>query len=361
MRFVIGLFLALIATGQIAAEIPYPYAVTFQTVRPLLLPVHEELAPGEIAVRVGVNWANVWSAQLNRFTVDGEELSVEPHIRFALGARDQIGLSLPVKVVGGGVMDSSIETFHRSFAIRNQGREGYRRDGLNVSYEPLGPAYGLIDNNFVITKLREYDVRAYPRKRSSPPIPGGGPLGMDVLGWTEARPLAGGSRAGAGDPILSYQHVFFPGHEAIPKLSGGLLLKLPGAGDAPLSSEGTDVGVFVSLSGPLAGAFSYEFGVSYARLSDRRYLVLELPSSQWVVRTAVLRPIVERWSLIVEYVTFSRPVLDFGRLSERGHEVGVGLRRDYADGRLVIAAVENLISYATTPDFGLHVSYETRR
>ena len=350
-----------VAGTRASADIPYPYAVTFQTIRPLLLPVHDELEAGQVAVRVGLNWANVWSPQLSRFSVDGEELSVEPHIRFALGSADQIGLSLPMKVVGGGLMDSSIEAFHRSFGFRNQGRENYRRNTLNVSYEPLGPGYGLIDNNPVTTKLREVDLRAYPRRRSSPPVSAGGPLGMDALGVTEARPLAGGSRAGSGDPILSYQHTFFHGQGALPRFSGGLLLKIPGPGEAPLSSSGTDVGVFASASGPLIGSFSYEVGVSYAWLSDRRYLVLTLPGHQWVVRSAVVRPILERWSLILEYVTFSRPVLDFGRLSERGHEVGFGVRRDLNDGRLVLAAVENLITYSTTPDFALHMSYETRR
>ncbi len=345
--------------APLAAEVPAPYVATFQTIRPLLLPVQEELESGQFAVRLGVNWANVWSAQLSRFTIDGEELSLEPHIRYALSAQDQIGLSVPLKVIGGGAMDNSIESFHRAFGFPNQGREDYRRNRLNVSYEPLGPAYALIDGDWVRTKLREFDFRAYPRRQHSPPVPGGGPLGIDLFGATESRPLSGGSLSGAGDPIFSYQHDFAQLRPGL-RFSGGLLVKFAGAGAAPLSSGGTDVGVFAALSGPLPGSFAYELGLTHAWLADRRFLVLELPSTQWVARAGLLRPIGLGWTALVEYVTFTRPVVDFGRLSERGHLVALAFRRDAAGGRLVLAAVENLITYGTTPDIAMHASYEIR-
>lgn len=359
--FILALAL-LAASAPVAAEIPYSYAVTFQTVRPLLLPLtDDDMEPGSFAVRLGMNWSNVWSAQLNRFHIDGEELSVEPRIRYQTSERGQLSFQTSFKVLGGGSMDHSIDVFHRSVGVADQQRSRYPRNRLNVSYEPLGPMYPWLDQDWLRTKLREVNLRAYPRRPYSPPIPGNGPFGTDPFGLVESRPLSGSTISAGGDPIATYSHTLLVQQDWFPRLVGGLLVKFPGAGVAPASSAGRDVGLFTAIDGPLGAGFAYRVGVSHAWLENRDYYVLRLPKTQWVYRVGLSKTLPDRWRMLVEYVTFSRPVDDFGRLSERGHEFGFGVEKAFEDGRLVIGAVENFLTYSVTPDFALHASYEIRR
>ncbi|MBI3396435.1 MAG: DUF3187 family protein, partial [Spirochaetia bacterium] len=204
-RICLALTLSLLSTHALWAFIDYPYAVTFQTVRVPMMPLYET-APGEgrWALRSSTRWINVWSYQLSRFVVDGEELQLEPAARYGLTAHVQVGGSIPLKSQGGGTLDGPIQGFHRAFGFTQDHRESYPRNTFNVSYEPLGPYYGFIDRDPVKTFARAFTQRLYPRTHLDPPVQ---LAGFDVPGRPASETIVGPGRSqsGVSDPRFFIQ------------------------------------------------------------------------------------------------------------------------------------------------------------
>ncbi|MCB1319000.1 MAG: hypothetical protein KDK34_02040, partial [Leptospiraceae bacterium] len=66
------------------------------------------------------------------------------------------------------------------------------------------------------------------------------------------------------------------------------------------------------------------------------------------------------WQVFSEYVMFTRPVKNMGRLSSEGHQLAVGLIRQGAENSFHVAIIENFLTYATTPDIGFYIAVDNR-
>ena len=346
------------------AYIDYPYAVSFLNLKLPLLPLDEEsLSPEKNAwaVRLSLQWINVWSYQLSRFIVDGEEAQLTPTLRLALSRRDQIGLSLPLKVAGGGVLDPYVEGFHRMVGAEQSKRDLYQANRLNIRYEPLGAFYWALDNDPLLTLLRAYDVRQNPRAKD------GGRI-WDILGFArpaylEVVPFQEKEISGPGNARFFYQRVFFRRSGGfIEQVKGGVQFKLPTSGHRYLGSPGVDSSVFITVGQKKkTRGVAWRLGASYTILSPEQYLFFTLPGRLWTVRPAADFFWGSKWEASLEYVYFSATVKNLGRLSKPGHQLALAFRRQEDDQKLTVAIIEDFANFSVTPDIGFHFSFEVKR
>ncbi|MBX7059777.1 MAG: DUF3187 family protein [Leptospirales bacterium] len=355
-------------SALLADEHDYPYALAFQTVRTPLLPATESaLDAGEVRFRLSAAWANVWSIQDERFIVDGEELRTTATLRYGLGDRLQVGMQMPYIVQGGGTMDSFLEGFHRATGVTQGGRDRFARNTFNVSYEPYGKYYALLDDDPLRTYLRRFTPRPYPRQSAAGPTAPlvGFPFGdiRDPLFLSVRRPLseedngASGKRSGAGGPRLQLIYRLLQGAGDFNGLQAGLIYHMPGSSGALLDSLGAAAGAFLSGGWQLDETLQMQLGLSYTRFSQHEFESLRLPVDQWSLR---LRGDYQlRWlGLFAEYVVFTAPVRSDTELGRSGHTLGLGFSLQSGEIHYQAGVAENFLNYGTTPDFGLFFSVE---
>ena len=361
LRNFLPLLISILPFQAVSAFIDYPYAVTFQTIRLPLLPLDEDVSlenGSRWSLRLSSQWINVWSLQSNRFHIDGEEFDINPSLRYRFEDDSVFGVSLPVKSVGGGIMDDYIEGFHDAANVTQGQRDRYPRNKFNVSYEPFAEFYPLLDGDPLFTYMRQFDLRLYPRDRLDPPIKNISNQTLTLL--SEEIVNKSGDRANIGDPRIYYQKELWSGRRFIDRIHGGIQLKVPVYTDQLLGSPGLDTGLFLVLGKKdFIPDLSWRLGISYTHFEMVKFLSLSLPDHQWVFRPALDYTLDSEWSLSLEYLYFSAPVKHFGRLSKPGHQVSFVLMRKSENHKLVYAVVENFGNYGVTPDIGFHFSIET--
>jgi len=345
-----GLFALFSAMSQSWGFIDYPYAVNFQTIRLPMLPLGEsEMPAGAFSVRQSLRLINVWSMQADRFLIDGEEFQSETSLRYSVSANFQAGFSIPYQVRSGGFLDSSIEAFHRGFGLTQDHREMYPENRVNVSYEPFGKYYPLLDNNPLNTFLRNYERRNYPFKA----LPG-----LDQFFHLTLVPTQTASAASPGDPRVFQQYHAFHESGSIPSIFVGAQWKLPAGSGNMMGTPGVDTSFFLTLLKHL-DSFVFQMGASYTTFAIRHYGLISLPGDQFVLRTSAVY-LWNNFGFLLEYVYFTAPTRELGRLSRPGTQAAAGFTYTRENTKAVAAVVENFGNYGVTPDIGFLVSIETR-
>lgn len=346
------------SSGPLHSFVDNDFGVNFQLVRTPMLPLDEDNPEeGAISVRMNFRWYNAWSIQSNRFIVDGEEFQVAPTIRYQIDPRWQIGFQSSYKVQGGGSMDYSIEKFHQSMGVTQGQRDRFPENSMNVSYEPLGPFYGLIDNNPAKTVSRSFRSRNYPRSPLYPPVSlNGNPWMKD---YQEVIPVAGYDRNGPDNPVVFTQYTGEVPGKWIHGYSAGVAIRVAMFGGRKLfRSSGNDFSLFGTLTGDFFNRkLELHGGISYTRFEMRKFLFLKLPAEQYAFRTSLIYHYRD-WNFLTELVSFSKPVLHFGQLSRPGYQIAGGVQKTWKDYRINFTAIENFINFGVTPDIGFHFSVE---
>ena len=358
-------FLTLLLPSAARAYIEFPYAATFQTIRMPHLPRGgEPWKENQWELMLSAGWMNVWSIQSDRFIMDGEELTFNAAISYGITDRVRMGVVFPYVVQGGGIMDSSIERFHSVLGVTQGQRDRFPRNRLNVSYEPLGEIYPFLMRleRFLEAK---YLPRAYPRNPLDPPIDLQlEPESLYLAGIDPARipedTMGGSNRSGPGQVRFYIDY-------GIPVSYGSGFASVEGAvvslqaarqSSSSLIGGGTGNSASVSLAffSPRAPNNAYwVMGVSYSAFERSEFRLLELPAQQWSIRPRIGYDL-DGVDLFMEYVFFTSPVKDFGKLSADAHQIGLGLGTDVGAYRLEVAIIENFLTYSTTPDVGMHLA-----
>lgn len=345
------LFYLFLLADPLFAYVDFPYAATFQTIRLPLLPLDNDPADeGNLIFRMNFWWMNVWSIQDNRFIIDGEELQVEPSVRYSFNRRIQGGLSWSFKVQGGGVLDPWIEGFHDAVNVTQGGRDRFAQKKINVSYETAGNYYPWIDSDPAKTMYRKYIERVYPRVYTDSPI---GDYHLPYNMPPEVIPVAGKGRQGMDNPVAFLEYRTGSSLDLIDEIIIGASYRFSVV-DSPelLASPGNDLSLYsVVKSRDRRTGVLYRLGASYTKFQKTHYYFLKLPHSQFVFRPAIEYRL-DEWDAIVEYVYFSNPVDHFGELSRAGHQITLAFKRDYGDYLVTLGVVENFMNYGVTPDVG---------
>jgi hypothetical protein len=359
-------------SNSLYAFMDYPYGVGFQIIHPPLLPL-DNINPGKgkISARMNARIINVWSIQSNRYITDGEETQLEPSVRYALTDDTQLGFSIPLIARGGGFLDRSIETFHRSVGVTQGQRDQYGRNQFNVSYEPLAPYYPLLDQDLFSSYIaRTYDLRQYPRVSSDPPVDfpsQDNEFRKLVINkyypylneYKTEDSIGNYDSIARGNPKLYFQSTLMKGQFLFDKITGGVNVKIPTRSVELIGTPGTDIGLFLVYHKDwFNGKVNYKFGISYSNFEVIKYRNLDLRKNQWVFRPSIEYNIDEDWKLHFEYVYYASPILHWNRLSVPTHQVGFGVSRKINDYRFQFAGFENILTYSNTPDIGFLISIE---
>lgn len=288
----------------------------------------DPLRRGETEVRVDLDWGNDfgWDQQLpgeipgdRRFLVDGEHRTMALTVRRGVRERLGLGLRLPLRWRGPGIMDGVIDSWHRllrGLGVPDNGRSRFLANRLRV-------------------EGRDREFRPVRWRRG-----GGSGLGNLELEarWTFLLPPGGRGWSAA-----------LIGRATAPTGSG------------PFDASGVDAGVQLVAARPLALALDVYFGlggtalreqeldgIRYARERLQAFLVLE-----W-------RP-TRRWSVLAETSGASRLVTNLAAYPavqsylKIGSKIGLGRRYTLEAG-----FTENLLGQEVTTDFGIMLGM-TRR
>ncbi len=169
---------------------------------------------GAWAVRAGVLWSNSFSfdqdvpgehPKIRRYLIDGEDLTLDVTARRGLTRNLEVGVRLPLRWRGGGILDELIDAWHRAFGLPNGDRpdfirNAFRVEGLTTDHRPFswtgntGAGLGDLELQTKWRVLNGEDVRSslalvgrLSLPTGSSPFDGNGPGAGGQLVW--ARPL----------------------------------------------------------------------------------------------------------------------------------------------------------------------------
>jgi hypothetical protein len=223
-----GLLLALVVAESARAQAPPPLhgprgvreefllAETRLTL-PAVLP--DALARGRWRLRARVDWGNDFARDHQpegehpderRYLVDGEHVVLDLELRRGLGAAIDVGLRVPLRWRGGGVLDGLIDAFHgftKKLGLPDNDRPLFQRDvfrvegrdpsGAPLSLEDTGAGLGNLEADGLWTFAgRDRPLRASLVLRAALPT-GTGPFDADGVGF--GAQLLGGFRCGSWD------------------------------------------------------------------------------------------------------------------------------------------------------------------
>ena len=250
------------------------------------------------------------------FYLDGETYRTALAIRRGFGRRLQLGVTLEGLQFNGGVLDSTIEGFHRTFGLGQAGRLGTYRNQYTV---------------FVSSHGHEY--------------------------FSDRNPSFG-----LGDMVFSAKYALAarPGHAY---LSVEGLIKIPTGRQVDLYSSGSaDVGVeglysrFWAKSCVHASAGVLRLGPNDALHTPAQTVFSGMVAYEHGIFNS-------RTSAIVQ-TTFSQSPfrkLDLAELGQFAVQASLGVKCAFAMNRvLFVALTENLAHFDNTADIGFHVGWTQR-
>lgn len=343
----------------------YPYAVEFLNFRTPILPAASpSYEKSNQIIRLNMRWINVWSYQFNRFIVDGEEFQVEPSFSWKLSSRTSATGSIPLKLQGGGFLDSSIEWFHSATNVTQTHRDRFSRDRFNVSYEPLGKYYPFLDGNIVTTYLRQIEDISYPRDAATILLDANFPeLSRNSAAGKPGEFIAvsGYNRSGPGNPLFTVTHklpdsLLGPGGWTV-----GASIRPPLFGSKTHfrhSGMATSLFLVHEYRWNLPELFLIQVGVSYTAFEKTNFWFLKLPSSQVALRSSANLQMDPDLFVSLEYVYTGSSVKNMGHLSDPGHQVALSFQQVWNQSKITFGFVEDMIAYHSTPDIGFFATIE---
>ncbi|MFN3604672.1 MAG: DUF3187 family protein [Leptonema sp. (in: bacteria)] len=347
---------------SIFSFIDYSFTSNLITLRSPLLP---RLEIKENFFRISVSSKNIWSLQYERYIIDGEEWEVKGTWNQRIKRNWSFGLEVPYKIQGGGIFDSFIEAFHRTTGTTQQHREKFPKNKLQVSYEPYGFLYQMYDQTVFTKEMRRSYPRSYPRKPQEPPPF----LPLNIFSYFNGSyfiinnlvlPLEIIERkakdfSALDNPKFYIQNFVF--ESGTYRGIGGIQIKIPFVNKTDyFYFGGWDVSIFFSNSYLFKKDFEFLWGVSYTSYEFKKYREIRMSNHQWSIRLHI--NYYKNFIYFFEYLFLSKPILNMGRLSEDGHFFSLGIQKYYKDSLFIVSLIENFYFYATSPDVGLHLSYQ---
>ena len=282
----------------------------------------DTLGRGRWSIATAFLWSNSFSWTQDeigetpfdrRFLIDGETRTLDLSLARGLTDAVDVGLRLPFRWRGGGVLDGLIETWHRIGGFPNNSRQRFARDALRVlGRTPDGRPAGWAGEAGAGLGRVELDARFSPWR--------GGGWRAGLVGRM-ALPTGGGAYSAAG-------------------LDAGLQA-------VAARALGTRFDFYLGAGAAFFGQRSLE-GIEYARARTSGYLVVE-----W-------RP-GGRISLLAELSAASRLVTGLAAYDGAATYLRLGAKWDLSP-RLALEGgfSENLLGQQVTTDFGVFLGLARR-
>ncbi len=276
-------------------------------------------APGTWRIVELVSWTNYFDYDPERYIVDAEAVRFATRIAYGASERLELGLELPFSYRSGGVLDSTIERFHRTFGLSNGERETQPRNQYRVWVKGTDgqPDFELRDGQ---------------------------------AGW------------GAEDLIASARFCLVRECGSRHSLTATMLIKLPGVRPPTLySTGGLDTGVSLSAAWGIGRSTLYGMAavMRYGKSSD---LPLALNKWQYSAFTGCEYSLSPLTSLVVQLLGTSPTADGFGDFGRWSLEAAFGFkRRLWQTWFFEFGVLENLLFFDNSPDVGLHLGLTWRQ
>ncbi len=286
-----------------------------QLVRTSLIPASPYLLePGKARLRLSTTWVNFWGYKRFSYLLDGEVLNSTAGVDFGLMNRFELGFSCNSVRVGGGIMDSFIERFHRTFRFDDYDRPDFPRNMFVLEfYNKRGERY-----------FYSGDERT-PKERHRGASATAKLCLCNEVKWLPETAL-----------FFSYKH-------------GSMRSHMPEATD-------TDDYGFGVLAGKKIGDWTLYLNLAEFHFRDKRFGSVRLRSVQRNLFLGAEYRIKPCFSVLMQFLGTSKAAVSFYDFSRPTTEGILGLRWAFAEGAVLeFGLLENLFEYFNSPDIGAHL------
>ena len=278
------------------------------------------LRPGRVRVRVLFDWGNDfgWNQEPpgempedRRFLVDGEHRGFDLDVSMSPGERWEVGLLLPYRWRGGGVLDGVIDWWHGVVAflpdnLRSRfDRDLLRVDGRSDAFEPIewqGGAGGGLGNLALRGRFAVADAR--------------------------------------GDPVAWSWTV-------------GAELAVP-TGTGPFAGNGIDFGLETQTAKRIGDAWDLHLGAGVTRFGTRELSGISYQQNRGFGFAALEWHVARRLSLIVQLDGATRLVQDIARFPASHVYLRIGAKLDVSERWMLEGGfTENIKHQQATTDFSI--------
>lgn len=274
------------------------------------------LSAGKWEAQFLATWVNRWTISEGRYFIDNETLRMAARVKYGLTEHLQVGIEVPVLWRGGGIMDSMIDRFHKTFGLSRARRDEFPNNRFRVEFDHKDGSKFVMDE--------------------------------DDAG------------IGLQDIVVSAQATMTCGNNYWPAMALGFSASLPTGKDEKLfGSGGSDLNVALILAKQVGNFYLYLNG-GYTRFGTNEIGGVELKEGQWTLFTGLEYRIWKKTSLILQNLINSAAAKDFFEFSEYTDEIAWGIKSEFSPGWMIeFAVIENIINFKNSPDFGVHagVSY----
>ncbi|HJS57181.1 MAG TPA: DUF3187 family protein [Vicinamibacteria bacterium] len=289
---------------------------------PAVLP--DALADGRWLVRARLDWGNDFARDHQpageapserRYLVDGEHVTLDLELERGLGGGLDVGLRVPLRWRGGGILDRLIDGFHvftKKLGLPDNDRPLFRRDVFSVEgRDPAGESLSLEGQ-------------------------GAGLGNVEALGrWTFT--------GGAG-----------------PLRAGFVLRAMLPTGTGPFDAEGVGVGAQV-VGARRQGRWDFGAGLGATHETDREVQGFLYARTRGHAFASAEWRVARRFALVAETTAASRLVTNVDRLPPLAWYLGLGGRLDLDSGLSIEGGfVENIADQQATTDIAFQLALVRR-
>lgn len=268
------------------------------------------LPRGRWETRETNTWSKMWGMS-DRYLLDYEILRQTQSIVYGLTDDLQAELGVGESTKFGGKLDGFVRGFHDLFGIRQSGRD--------------------------LDARGEYHFQLRPKR--------GAPIDIE-----EDR---------GGDPsqeflFLALHRTVTRGNGLLPAVSVSFTVQGRLESSPDVSGNAIETAFSVTFAKRLGEFYGYlSIGASW--LGDQEFHGVDLRSTGFTALAALEWNLGADVSLVVQHLYSRGAMRGYGALSQPSTEISLGVKFEAARGMVVeLAAIENIIVYDNSPDFGVH-------
>jgi hypothetical protein len=268
------------------------------------------LPRGRWETRETNTWSKMWGMS-DRYLIDYEVLRQTQSIVYGVTDDLQAELGVGESTKFGGKLDGLVRGFHDAFGIRQSGRDLYPRG--------------------------EYHFQLRPKQGAA----------IDI---EEDR---------AGEPsqeflFLALHHTVTRGSDLLPAVSVSLTVQGRLESSPDISGNVLETAFSITFAKRFGDFYGYlSIGASW--LGDQEFHGVDLRSTGFSALAALEWNLATDVSLVVQHLYSRGAMMGYGALSEPSYEISLGVKIELTRGMVVeLAAIENIIVFDNSPDFGVH-------
>lgn len=305
-------------TGGGLGPLRIPSQSPGQSLRLGLVPrTPSDLAAGQWEAFAGATWANVW-AYKPEYQLDYEVLSQELMLAHAPATGWRLEGALIVRTTFGGAMDGFIQGFHDAFNLGQGGRDQVPRGRTVIRIAPTASQPGVL--------LADDD--------------------LEGVSEVHAR--------------LTVQRHLLCCSARWPSLAVAATVQAPLTASDAYAGGDLDAALDAIAAQRLGRLHAYAT-LTCTRYGAERIHGVRVHRSVWSGLAALEGRLGARWSLVLQYLASQGIAPDYHVFSRPSHELTGGFKVRLGERAVAeVGALENLVTFDNSPDFGVHAALRVR-